>query len=215
MATYAKNSVDLFYTFAKNPTKPQKYGAYRYANTGYRLTVDESGVVRSYDLPIGGVLLSPINPSKPTNPPQTVLAFYAHYRNSTITTNRHIGLLYHAIRQIKSDNVPLFYVSTIPTAGSKMTDIDRHEQNAQVYANDLTYHLKRISQPRLRIKSRVDAWRNSLHTHQALVDYARFHAKLFPTSTLLRKLARTAKPQLTNHMTPKQIALAALNGHEL
>jgi hypothetical protein len=166
-------------------------------------------VLRSYDLPIAGVTPF-IDRHRPAR------AYYVHYRNSTPTTNRHIDGVYHAIRQhMRTDLDHLFYVDTVPTAGTKATDIDRHEHNATVYARNLDHYLKQISRPRLRIKTRIAAWRNAIVEWQRLVDYAQFHAKLFPSSTLLRKQARMPMPELTDHFTPKQLAIAALEGHAL
>jgi len=210
--TTPANKTDLFHMYAANPLhRSIKYSPYPYCNTGYRLTVDESGVLRSYDLPIAGVV-------QLTDRAMT-RAYYVHYRNSTPTTNRHIDGIYSAIRTRMRNNPTtqdrLFYVDIVPTAHIQANDQSRHEHNAQVHDNNLTYHLKQISKPRLRIKTRVAAWRDALTEWQRLVDYAQFHAKLFPTSTVLRKLAKTPMPELTDHFTPKQLAIAALDGHTL
>lgn len=207
----AYNKTDLFHAYASHPFKARKYSPYQYCNTGYRLTVDESGVLRSYDLPIAGV-------NQLTDRTLT-RAFYVHYRNSTPTTNRHIDGVYHAIRQHlrSTDTVQdrLFYVDTVPTAGAKVLDQDRHEHNAKVVNKHLEHNLKLISKPRLRIKTRVAAWRDALFEWQRLVDYAQFHVSMFPDSTVLRTLAKTPMPELTDHFTPKQLAIAALEGHDL
>jgi len=148
--------------------------------------------VRSYSLAIGSY-------SAERN------AYYVLRTHSTPTTNRHISKLFWAIKRAAK---PLFYVDDLPHSSASTTPTQqRHEHNIGVYQRELARHLAKITQPRLRLKTRVAAWRNALAEWHALVDYAKFHG--------FDEVAATPQPQPDQYFTPKLMALAALEGHNL
>jgi len=155
----AQNNDEFMRDYVAEPKRTRKHsicGPY-YSNTGYRLSSDETGTVRSYS---------------------------------------------------KRAAKPLFYVDDLPHSSASTTPTQqRHEHNIGVYQRELARHLAKITQPRLRLKTRVAAWRNALAEWHALVDYAKFHG--------FDEVAATPQPQPDQYFTPKLMALAALEGHNL